>query len=86
MGMTPMLKTVPNVPFGFPGYGMTMQAILGGGFPLPETLKRCEKGVIFLTGMTPTLKTVSYLSFHWSSLTTEQQHPKGEKWGAYLME
>ena len=43
-GMTPRLKTVPNVPFGFPEYGMTNASNFGGGFPLPVTPKGCEKG------------------------------------------
>ena len=41
-------KTVPNVPLGFPEYGMTNASNFRWGFSLPATPKGCEKGGIYL--------------------------------------
>ena len=62
MGMTPRLKTVPNVPFGFPEYGMTNASNHRWGIPLASNSQRVRKRGHLFTGMTLTLKTVSNLS------------------------
>ena len=54
------IKTVSNVPAGFPEYGITNASNFKRGLPQPTTPKRWEKGHLF-NGMTPRLKAVSNL-------------------------
>ena len=61
MEMMPNLKTVSNLPFGFPEYGSTNANNFRWGIPPASNPQRVRKvGHLFME-MTPNLKTVSNL-------------------------